>query len=107
LPLPGDLGPQIASETPWNDVQEMFSYQDAGTQRQPDNTGIFSMFRGMFGGGQPAAAQPPQYGNRAPQYGYGAPQYGTGTEYRDPNGTAPAPSRATANDPNMDHLNSR
>jgi penicillin-binding protein 1A len=91
LALPGDLGPQIASETPY-DVQDMFSYRDAGTQPY-DDTGIFGMFRGLFGGGRPAAAQPPQYGN--------------GAEYRDPYGAAPAPEGAPARDRNYDHLNSR
>jgi penicillin-binding protein 1A len=94
LPLPGDLGPQIASESPY-DVQDMFSYRDAGTQYQPDDTGIFGMFRGLFGGGRPVAAQPPQYG------GDYRPQY------RDPYAAAPAPERAPARDRNMDHLDSR
>jgi hypothetical protein len=68
----------------------MFSYRDAGTQPYED-TGVFGMFRGLFGGGRPAAAQPPRYGND-----YGA----------DPYAAASAP-RAPASDPNLDHLNSR
>jgi penicillin-binding protein 1A len=97
MPLPGDLGPQIASETPWNEVEDLFSYRDAGTQ-QHENTGIFGMFQGLFGGGRPASARPPEYGN---EYGndYRAPY---GQEYRE--ATPQPPPRSERN---YDHLNSR
>ncbi len=52
LPLPGDLGPQIASEPYWAEPQETVTYQY-------ENTGIFSIFQGIFGGGRSASAQPP------------------------------------------------
>jgi penicillin-binding protein 1A len=74
LPLPGDLGPQIASGMPWAETEATVSYQY-------DNTGIFSIFQGLFGGGRSAAAQPPGYGAVPPPAD--SPGQGGGQQRRD------------------------
>jgi penicillin-binding protein 1A len=66
LPLPGDLGSEIASEMPWADSENTFSYQQDARSYQPDNSGIFGMFQSLFGGGSPASAQPPRASDAAP-----------------------------------------
>jgi penicillin-binding protein 1A len=77
LPLPGDLGNQVASGSPWSGG----GGQDTGGYTV-DNTGLYGMFQGLFGGGRSASAQPPVYQDSAP--------------------SPSAPREQT-----MDHLNSR
>ncbi|MFW6076601.1 MAG: transglycosylase domain-containing protein, partial [Hyphomicrobiales bacterium] len=81
MPLPGDLGPQVVSETPWSDFDNPFSSRDTQSY-QPDNTGLLGMFQGLFGGGPSPSAQPPARRDAAPE-----------------------PARGTQR--NYDHLNSR
>jgi penicillin-binding protein 1A len=63
MALPGDLGPQIASDWPWAEVDDTRSYQPY----QYDNSGIFGLFQGLFGGSRAASAQPPEYRDTAPE----------------------------------------
>jgi membrane peptidoglycan carboxypeptidase len=90
---PATSGPRSPPKRPGTTSRTCSPTSDAGTQHQPDNTGIFSMFRGMFGGGRPAAAQPPNT------------EAGPNTALR----TAPPPprSRPPRATGTMDHLNSR
>ena len=62
LPLPGDLGQQVASDLPWAQGQDTGGYS-------VDNTGLYGMFQGIFGGGRSASAQPPAYQDPAPSQG--------------------------------------
>jgi penicillin-binding protein 1A len=60
LALPGDLGPQIASETPWEEIEDTDPYRRDPYRHEPTETGFLGIFQSLFGGGRSASAAPPQ-----------------------------------------------